>query len=139
MTINIIEVQEIGLILESIYFLRLLLKEDIKINRKETGCENIYLCTAVLYFNEILWKFLNELCACLNMENEKYILSFCLELVKVDGCDFLHLCDGPMNSHPFFKQPLVHNEFDVTHLHLPSYLTSVMYIAASTECNITKY
>lgn len=45
----------------------------------------------------------------------------------------------PPNSNLFFKRPLVDNEFDMSDLQRPFYLTSGMYVAASTECNVTKY
>jgi hypothetical protein len=56
---------------------------------------------------------LTSVCLWENKRNKKYTLSLSLELIKVGGYDFHHPCDGPQNSHLFFKQPLVDTVFDL--------------------------
>jgi hypothetical protein len=51
--------------------------------------------------------------ACGRTEEQKYILSLSLGLVKIVTYDFPHPCGGPQNSHLFLKWPVVDIEFDM--------------------------
>jgi hypothetical protein len=55
-------------------------------------------------------------CARTKIDERKVISSFCLELVKVGGYDFINHCDGPDES-PLFKRPLLDIELDMTDVH----------------------
>jgi hypothetical protein len=61
-----------------------------QLNKVEMGSNEIH----------ILCVFLGKL------KNEKCMLSLSLELVEVGGYGLPHPCDGPRNSHLFFKRPL---------------------------------
>jgi hypothetical protein len=79
--------------------------------------------------------------ACGKMEGQKYILSLRLKLVKVGGYYFPHLCDGPRNSHLFFKRSSIDTESDVLGEVRPCslYFQPVISIRPTDILRISKY
>jgi hypothetical protein len=51
--------------------------------------------------------------ACGKIEDKKYILNLCLELIRGGSYYFPNPCDGPQDSQVFLQWPLADTEFDM--------------------------